>query len=230
MKLPASRPAIFLERVNRFTALVSVDGEPAVAHVPHTGRLRELLQLGAACRVVPAPENGNRKTDWDLLLVRHHRRWVCIDTRWANALVAAGLQQGALPGFAAWPQVEAEVRVGSQRLDFRVSNGRDDCYIEVKCVTLVEEGTALFPDAPTKRGTEHLWRLSELAADGHGAALVFVLLRNDAEELLPHREHDPAFAAALAGARRAGVRLQAWTTEVRPRTMTLARTIPVLCA
>ena len=229
MKIPDSRPALFLERVNRFVALVSIEGVPTPAHVPHTGRLAELLELGAACRVIPAPPGSARKTAWTLLLVRAGKRWVCIDTRWANALVAESLQCGGLPAFAAWPEVEAEVRVGDRRLDFRVSNARDDCYIEVKCVTLVEDGTALFPDAPTARGTEHLRTLGGLVADGHQAAMLFIVLRRDAEEVLPHRAHDPAFAAALGEARDRGVLLQAWTTDVGTRGMTLARTIPVIC-
>lgn len=230
MKLPDARGALFLERTSRFSALVSIEGEPAVVHVPHSGRLTELLHLGAACRVVPAPPDRERKTDWDLLMVRHGKRWVCVDTRWANALVGEALHQGALPAFAEWATVEAEVPVGDHRLDFRVSNAAGDCYIEVKCVTLVDEGTALFPDAPTKRGTEHLWRLSELVTEGHAAAMLFIVLRSDATEVLPHAEHDPAFAAALASARRTGVVLQAWTTDVQARALRLARTIPVICA
>ena len=46
-------------------------------------------------------------------------------------------------------------------------------FIEVKGVTLEENGVAMFPDAPTERGIKHLDELAQAVRDGYAATVIF---------------------------------------------------------
>ena len=128
----------------------------------------------------------------------------------ANRLAEGLLHDGAVAGIGRPVELRREVRVGSSRFDFRVRPRRGrPILVEVKSVTLVEGGVARFPDAPSERATRHVRELAAHARAGGRAAILFVVQRGDACRVEPHRGIDPAFAEALADARRAGVRLRA---------------------
>jgi sugar fermentation stimulation protein A len=184
-------------------------------HIPDPGRLRELLVPGAEVLVRPAGSPG-RRTSWSLVGVRTAEGIpVSLDSRLPNLLV------GGLLGTARWPacaratEVRREVPAGGSRFDFAFAMDGRRWWLEVKGCTLVREGVGLFPDAPTVRGARHVRELAALAAEGHGAAVVFVIGRPDASSLAPNAATDPDFARALAGAAAAGVRLHALLTLPR---------------
>jgi sugar fermentation stimulation protein A len=227
MRLPPLVPARFVRRENRFRVTVERDGAPVAAHLPNSGRLTELLTPGRACWLAHRAAQ-HRKTDFDLALVEYAGVLVSVDARLPNRLFAEALDAGALAPFSAYQAVEREVRRGESRLDFRLSGGdAAPCWTEVKSVTLVEDGLARFPDAPTARGSRHVGELSRIVASGERAAVVFVVQRPDARRFAPHDEADPAFGRALRDAAARGVAVWAWTCIVTQEQVEINCAIPV---
>ncbi len=227
MKYPPLLPARFLRRVNRFRATIEIDGRVAAAHVPNSGRLRELFVPGAPIWVSPAATPG-RKTAYDLRLVAHAGVLVSIDARLPAPLLAEAWEAGRLAGFEGYDELTREVRSGASRLDLRLTRAGETCWIEAKSVTLVEDGIARFPDAPTSRGARHLEELMHLRAGGDRTAVVFVIQRADARAFAPHATADPVFAQTLRRAAEAGVEVHAFLCRVSRAEIVLDRAIPVL--
>ncbi len=217
--------ARFLRRLNRFAALVEVEGRETLAHVPNSGRMRELLCPGA--RVLLAARPGPRKTPFDLVMAEQGSRLVSVDARLPPGLLAEALGRGLLPELGGFERLRREVRVGDSRLDLLGEGPEGPCFIETKSVTLVQEGLALFPDAPTTRGTRHLEELWRAAQRGHRAAVVFVVQREDAERLSPFEEADPTFAATLCLVSPA-VQLLAYSCHVERGEIAISRRIEVV--
>lgn len=216
----------FLVRENRFAALVELESGVVRVHVPTTSRMRELLLPGAVVWVAACAHPG-RVTGHTLLMVQHGEVLVSIDSGAPNRLLDAALRAGQLAEFAGWPTVRREVWRGESRLDFLLTRGEERCWIEAKSVTLVRDGIALFPDAPTARGARHLGELAEARAAGDRAAAVFIIQRNDAHRFAPNQPLDPAFAAALAHAVACGVEVYAYTCRVAPEAMEIAGRVEV---
>jgi len=215
-----------VRRDNRFRVTVQVAGEPVAAHLPNSGRLTELLTRGRPCWLVE--RNGpRRKTRFDLALVDYADTLVSVDARLPNPLVAEALAAGQMGPFQGYDSFDREVRLGESRLDFRLSGAERVCWIETKSVTLVEDGVARFPDAPTTRGTRHLGELTTAVCRGERAAVVFVIQRSDPLCFAPHDQADPVFGAALREAARAGVGVYAWACEVSRRHIVLASQVPL---
>ncbi len=207
MRFP--RPLVagrFVSRDNRFRATVEVGGERVFAHVPNSGRLWELLTPGAEVHLLPAFKPG-RVTPYDLTLVRTPTGWVCIDARLPPRLLGEWLAKGGGGPLAGWLVEKSEVRYGASRLDLLLRRGDERCWAETKSVTLVRDGVAVFPDAPTARGRRHLMELQRLARDGTCAAAVFVVQREDAARFRPNDDTDPEFGAALREAAASGVKV-----------------------
>lgn len=223
---PGLQKAFFRERLNRFAARVEVDGRETVAHVPNSGRLRELFVPNAEVYVTPAP-SPHRKTAFDLRLVRIDDVLVSCDARLPPALVAEAHALGKLPQFSGYPVIEKEVTFEESRLDLRFSAPDTRVYIETKSVTLVCDGTALFPDSPTTRGTIHLHTLMKAIDQGHGAAVIFVIQRPDAQRFSPFKTADPEFAATLDQAAEVGVAVYAYRCQVTVGAITLGERVPV---
>jgi sugar fermentation stimulation protein A len=221
-----ARWARFIEKPNRFVAAVEADGEMVYAHVPTSSRMRELLVPGAEVLLVGRPGAG-RITQHDLIMVRTETELVSVDSRVPNRLLAALLRAEGLPEFAGWPLVRPEVTLGDSRLDFLLSDGARRCWIEAKSVTLVEDGVALFPDAPTSRGARHLGELARAREAGDRAAAVFIVQRGDADRFTPNRALDPDFARALEDAARRGVEIYAYRCRVEPERIEIERRIEV---
>jgi sugar fermentation stimulation protein A len=218
----------FVARRNRFAADVLVNGREAVAHVANSGRMTELLVQGAPVLLRRAPAGSDRRTAYDLLLIRHVGRWVGLDARMPPRAVIDAWRDGLLPSFAAYDLVTAEVRYGASRIDLLFEGPPGKLYVEAKSCNLVVDGTALFPDAPTVRGAKHMAELASAVRQGHRAAAVFVVQRDDALRLMPFAEADPVFADALRGAAAGGVEAHAVVCEAGPAGLRPLRTVPVV--
>ncbi len=216
----------FKARLNRFLAVVEVQGREVGVHVANSGRMREMLVPGYRVLISPKP-GGHRKTRYDLALVDMGDALASADARLPNALVAEALAQRKLPQFRDYADVQAEVVFGESRLDLRLQGPAGLCYVEAKSVTLVEYGVGLFPDAPTTRGAKHVRSLAQAVRAGHRAAVVFVVQRDDANALRPHDQADPDFGAALRESVAAGVEALAWNCQVTETGITLDRQLPV---
>lgn len=218
----------FIRRDNRFAATVEVAGTTALAHVASSGRMAELLVPGAVVALLPRDRPQSR-TRYRLLLVRHRDRWVSVDAQMPNRLAAEALAARTLPPFAGYDEITPEARRGPCRVDFYLQGAERPCWLEVKSVTLVTaDGHALFPDAPTLRGREHLMLLREATQEGARAAVLFIIQRDDARDFRPHDAHDPAFGAAMRRAVAAGVEVYAYRCTVSTHEITLTAAVPVI--
>ncbi len=223
----------FIRRVNRFCAQVRIDPdeEPELAHVPSSGRMGELLVPGATIGLLHRP-SPKRKTQYTAAFVEYCGNLVSIDSHLPNHLVAGWLATGRLSGLPPMDSVTAEVKFASSRFDFSAFAHGRQFLIEVKSVTLVENGVALFPDAPTTRGARHVRELITAKSQGLEAAVIFVIQREDGRVFTPNSVMDPHFAAAVRAAKAAGVEIFAYACSVRRRgsdviEMGLRRAVPV---
>lgn len=217
----------FIKRLNRFEAIIRIEGQEHLVHVPNTGRLKELLVKGATV-LVKEFDNPNRKTKYGLLLVHQNGIWISIDSaNVPNKIVCEGLESKKFEQFKAYETFKREITVGSSRFDFGLFSEGAEYYIEVKGVTLVENRQAYFPDAPTIRGTKHLLELTELKRQGKGAGVIFIIQRQDADVITPNDRTDTAFGSALRDAYQAGVDLWAYRCVVSPEQIIMQSKIPV---
>ena len=227
MKLPQPLiPARFVRRDNRFRVSVEVNGRLVAAHLPNSGRLGELLTPGRELRLAPMPD-PRRKTPYDLKLVRYAGVWVSVDARTPNPLFAEAFHTRHMPCFGGYIHLKSEVTLDDSRIDFLLTGPAGRLWVETKSVTLVEEGVARFPDAPTERGRRHLETLVRAVAREDQAAVLFVVQRPDARAFGPHTEADPAFAKALRRAKDSGVAVLACRCHVSEEEITLDAFIPV---
>ena len=203
-----------------------MDQGGVAAHLPNSGRMEELLVPGRSVVLAECPAI-HRKTRFDMLLVRYQGRWVSVDSRLPSALAAEALRQRALPAWERYGEVRREVTWGDSRFDLELRDGAHRCLVETKSVNLVEDGRALFPDAPTTRGVRHVRTLIEAVRAGLEAGVLFVIQREDAEVLSPFDAADPDFGRALREATAAGVTVLAYRCRVTPERITLGAPVPV---
>ena len=220
-------PGRFLKRVNRFLALVEVDDRETGVHVANSGRLHELFVPGAAVWLKPAP-GAHRKTSWDLALVEADGVLVSADTRVPNAVVAEAASQGLLEGIPAPVSITRESTFGESRFDLMLEDGHGSRYVEVKSVTLVENGVGLFPDSPTLRGAKHLDTLARAVGAGHRATVVFVVQRPDARAVATNDPADPVLAESFRRAVASGVQPLAYSCHVSLEEIRLDRRLPIV--
>lgn len=223
MHYPDMVPGRFIARPNRFIAHVEIDGQTEVCHVKNTGRCKELLQPGTTvwCQRAAHP---NRKTKYDLITVRKGTRLINMDSQAPNIAAGEWLRNG---GLGTVDRLRAETVHGDSRFDFSfVKDGRL-CFLEVKGVTLEQDGVCAFPDAPTERGVKHLKGLTKAAEDGFGAYVLFVIQMKNVQYLHPNDKTDAAFGAALREAAAAGVRVLAVDCHITEDTMQIRDTVEV---
>lgn len=218
--------ATFVARVNQFLIEARLNGQLVRAHMADRGRLVELLRPDVRLLMAPRDEIG-RKTAFQVAAVYHGDDLVSLDTQLPNRLVSAALASGALPQFARYTRVQPEVSVGPYRFDFRLSEGLATCVLEVKSVGLVQNGVAIFPDAPTERGLRHVEALTNFSRNGQRSALVFIVQRGRGRALVPNDEIDEAFARAFRRAIASGVEIYAYSCPLTPEGIQLGEPLPV---
>ena len=207
--------AKFMERCNRFVAVVELDGREEVVHVKNTGRLRELLLPGRMVALASA-SNPERKTRFDLIAAeKPGLGWVNIDSQACNQVIAEWLDNRPAP-FTGLTRVQPEYSYGSSRFDFYFEQGERRGLMEVKGCTLEIGGVGYFPDAPTERGAKHLRELSLAAQAGYDCFLAFVIAMPGVKRVLPNERTDPVFAKALEDAMAAGVQVIYLACQVEP--------------
>ena len=217
---------IFEKRINRFISEVYIDGVKLQVHVKNTGRLKELFQQGAKV-LLECSDNPNRKTQFSLIAVLKDDVWVNIDSQAPNAVAFEAIKQGRIAEIGQVDLVKREVTYRASRFDLYFEQGEQKGFIEVKGVTLEIEGVAMFPDAPTTRGTKHVLELAKAAKEGYHCAILFLVQLKGCRKFVPNREMDPAFADALILAAEAGVQILAYDTMVTEDGMVLDTVVPV---
>ncbi len=210
-------PGRLVRRYQRFLADVEIPGEGVVtAHCPNSGSMMGLLEPGSPV-LLTRSRNPKRKLAFTWQFVRAPATWVCINTLLPNRMIREALQAGRIPELRAFSEIRPEaVWAPGCRFDFSVRNGREEGFVEVKNVTLVKEGVARFPDAPTDRGRKHLEQLMRVAESGRTAAVCFLVNREDGMRFRPAEDIDPRYAETLRRARDRGVVVLVYRARVRP--------------
>lgn len=217
-------PGRFISRPNRFIAHVEIDGAVQVCHVKNTGRCRELLTPGAAVYLERAA-NPARKTQYDLIAVDKNGLLINMDAQAPNKVFGEWAEAGRF--LPAPTRIRPEYTWEDSRFDFLLEDGDGPCFVEVKGVTLEEQGEVRFPDAPTQRGVKHLRGLMRAVEQGCRAAVFFVIQMKGAVCFRPNDATHPAFGQALREAAAAGVSVLAYDCRVTPDSLELDAPVPV---
>ena len=211
IKYSKIKEAVFVERPNRFIARVIVDGKEETVHVKNTGRCRELLIKGCDVILYESDSVG-RKTKYDLVAVYKRRDGkspllINMDSQIPNDVAEEWLKKGGL--FSSNAKIRREVKYGDSRFDFYIEDGERKAFLEVKGVTLEENGVAMFPDAPTERGIKHINELVFAKSQGYEAYILFIVQMKEIGEMRPNDRTHKAFGDALRQADKKGVRVLA---------------------
>ena len=219
------RKAFFIERPNRFIAYVQLDGEKETVHVKNTGRCAELLVPGAPAYIQESV-NPARKTKWDLIAVEKGKRMINMDSQIPNKVVQEWIEGGNL--FPDVHLVRPETTYGNSRFDLYVEAGDSRIFIEVKGVTLEEDGVCRFPDAPSDRAVKHMEELVRAKKEGYETYVFFVIQMKDVRYFTPNTDTHPAFAETLKKAAAAGVKILAYDCEVTSDSITIREPVDVV--
>ena len=225
MKYSNIKKGVFIDRPNRFIAHVRIDGFIETVHVKNTGRCAELLKEGTVVYVQDSMNPG-RKTRWDLIAVEKGCRMVNMDSQVPNKAVKEWLEAGNL--FRDVIIIRPEYTYGNSRIDLYVEAEGRRILIEVKGVTLEEDGVVRFPDAPSQRAVKHVTELRQAAEDGYEAYIFFVIQMKGVRYFTPNTDTHPQFAEALEEATKAGVKLLAYDCEVTQESIVVSQEVPVV--
>lgn len=224
MQYERMEEATFKSRPNRFIAHVVTGRGEEVCHVKNTGRCRELLVPDARIWVQRS-NNPNRKTAIDLIAVEKAGQVVNMDSQIPNKVAEEWIRAGHL--FSEQVQIRPETRFGNSRFDLYLEEGDRKMFLEVKGVTLEEDGVARFPDAPTERGVKHMEELISCKEAGYEAGILFVIQMKGIHYLEPNDRTHPEFGEALRRARDAGVEILAVDCLVTPDSIRADKEIEV---
>ncbi len=211
----------FLSRPNRFIAYVELDGRIEKCHVKNTGRCRELLVEGCTVYLEQA-KNPDRKTRFDLVAVEKNGILINMDSYAPNLVVGE-----FLPKLFPDSKIRAEYKHGNSRFDFYIEDNNKRILLEVKGVTLENEGVVMFPDAPTERGAKHVNELAESIDEGYEAYLFFVVQMKGVKHFTLNDETDPKFAEAVRKASERGVKILVYDCNVTPERMEINERVEI---
>lgn len=216
----------FIKRVNRFIAHVWIEGKEQVVHVKNTGRCKELLVPGAKV-ILEKAQNPARKTPYSLIAVYKGDLLINMDSQAPNQVVYEALLEGKITEFPTLISAKREVTFGKSRFDVCVETTEGKGWIEVKGVTLEENGVAMFPDAPTKRGTKHINELMDAVKIGDKGTIFFLIQLKGIDYFTPNTKMDPDFAAALSNAAAEGVKVLCYDSIVTEKGLEIGNPVPV---
>lgn len=222
----------FIKRLNRFEAMVEIGGSQQLVHVPNSGRCREILTEGARV-ILEIRESKTRKTPYELIMVYKGDMLISIDSQAPNRIVEEAIRSKRIEGLEEYDYVKREVFYGGSRFDLFLKKAEDSgkegsCYVEVKGVTLEEDGIAKFPDAPTERGARHLRELAAARKEGYRTVVVFLVQMENMSFFTPNRQMDPEFAKALEYAKANEVELLCYDCKVTETETILYKKLPVI--
>ncbi len=216
-----------IRRYNRFFAEVLLeDGATIVAHCPNTGSMKGVNVPGARV-AVSHHSNPERRVPYTWQMIHLEGDWVGINTMVPNKIAAEAFEAGLIPRFRKYSCYQSEVKVSSDsRIDFALGQ-HNQCLVEVKNVTLVENGLAKFPDCVSERATKHLHRLMEHIADGGTSSLLFVIQHHAATAFGPADDLDPVYGKTLRKAVQKGMHIEAWKARVTTEEIRMSEKIKV---
>lgn len=200
---------IFKNRPNRFIGIVEIEGKEEICHIPNTGRMKELLYDGVKIGL-SYHDDLKRKTKYEMRLVEKNGTWYSIDSQLPNKLAMESIKSGEILIDDKIKEYKSEHTIYNSRFDIYLE-GNDKWLIEVKGVTLENDGLGMFPDAPTTRGAKHVSELTHSITDGFRPMVIFICQTSDIKSFTPNSSTDEKFSNALLDAHRAGVLIKAYS-------------------
>ncbi len=203
----------FIKRPNRFIALIEINGKEETVHVKNTGRCRELLTERAKV-ICEISDNPNRKTKYDLIAVYKGNQLINMDSQAPNKVFLEYLTAGKFINNLTY--IKPEYTFNSSRIDFYCERNDEKYLIEVKGVTLEDNGIVMFPDAPTQRGVKHIKELISATHQGYHCTAAFVIQMDNVKYFTPNYATHPEFGKCLEEAEKAGVQILCLDCAVAP--------------
>ena len=224
---PPLEEVVFIKRYKRFFVDVErCDGKVLTVHCPNPGSMLSCFETGKEQgALISESSNPKRKLAHSLEMLKKDGSWIGINTLRANSLVAEAIQEKKIPELEGYNNSKREVGIGRSRIDFLLG---EDCYVEVKSVSLKQDGLYRFPDSVSQRGQKHLELLSSLAKSKKRAVIFFLIQRSDAEKFGPAYKIDPRYAELLRQAHSLGVEILAYQSKLSPTFMELGERVPLL--
>ena len=217
-------------RYKRFLADIKLDGgEIITAHCTNSGSMKSCIEDNAEVYLSPNT-NPNRRTKYTWEMIKINGSWVGVNTMNPNKLAVELLKNNIIPELSGYTNIKPEVKFGDSRFDVFAEKDGEQCFIEVKNVTLKDGKYALFPDSVTSRGTKHLETLIKVKEQGIRAVMLYIIQREDVEIFAPAIEIDPTYAKTLKLAYRKGVEIFPLQVIVTPHEISLKKTLPFYLA
>lgn len=227
MKYIKTIEGIFIKRPNRFIAQVLINGVEETVHVKNTGRCRELLIPGAKIILEDCSSNINRKTKYSLIAVQKDDFLINMDSQVPNAVVFDALKENKIQGFEELTYLKREVTFGSSRFDIYFESGNQKGFIEVKGVTLENDGIAKFPDAPTERGAKHVLEMIGAVKQSYRGVIFFLIQMKGPSVFKLNWEMDKYFSEAIKLASENGVEIIAYDSIVDENSIKIGSPISI---
>lgn len=227
MKYNKTIEGIFIKRPNRFIAQALLNGVEETVHVKNTGRCRELLLPGAKIILEDCSSNLNRKTKYSLIAVQKDDLLINMDSQVPNTVVFDALKENKIQGFEELTYLKREVTFGSSRFDIYFESGNQKGFIEVKGVTLENDGIAKFPDAPTERGAKHVLEMIEAVKQGYRGVIFFLIQMKGPSVFKLNWEMDKYFSEAITLASENGVEIIAYDSIVDENSIKIGSPISI---
>jgi len=217
-----------LKRKSQFTALVDIDGEELVAHIPTTNRIGDVENKNLPC-LLSYHDNPKRKLKYDIeaVLLSDDENWVGINQILSNRLVEHFFNEHELDAIVSdYETIQREVNRGISKLDFKVG----DAYLEVKTplTTInVKYGQSIrtLPPKPfssTDRMVKHLKELAESLRNHEKAVFLQVFQYRITEKKDRLRStHYEEVSQTFKEASKAGVEFWEIQMDFRPEGVTL---------
>ncbi|MDY6915678.1 MAG: DNA/RNA nuclease SfsA [Candidatus Cloacimonadota bacterium] len=218
----------FLKRNKRFMVDLQLEnGKVVTAHCPNSGSMKTCLKPHWPVRL-SISNNPKRKFKYTFEMIHNGKTWIGINTNLTNKIVQHGIINGKIPELNGYSTLKREVRYGkNSRIDILLEKIDKKCFVEIKSVTLVENGNYLFPDAVTKRGQKHLLELISMKRQGHRAIIFFLIQRNDGCIFAPATNIDPDYSKLLKKAYQEGVEILPYQAEVTPQKIGIEKKVEI---
>jgi len=227
MKYSDIKQAKFKSRPNRFVAYVDINGNEEKVHVKNTGRCKELLIPGVDV-ILEEGKNPDRKTKYSLIAVYKGEKLINMDSQSPNEAAFEAIKNGIIKEIGVPDFIKREVTYSKSRFDIYYEKDNIKGFVEVKGVTLENDGIVMFPDAPTQRGTRHIKELIKAKSEGYDASILFVIQMKGVTSFSPNVLTDPDFANTLKEAYEAGVNILAYDCNVTPDSMEIDNPVKVI--
>lgn len=229
MRLPPLTAGTLVRRYKRFLADVELeDGTTVTVHCPNSGSMKGCAVPGSRV-FLSTSTNPGRTYPFTWELVESDGFWAGINTALPNRLTRAAIEDGTVAELQGYQTIRPEVPYGEHsRIDLLLEGTPGRCFVEVKNVTLVEGGRALFPDAVTTRGQKHLNELMRVVAEGDRGVIFFTVQRGDGHSVSPADLIDPEYGRLLRLAVESGVEALAYRALVTPQEIRLTERLPVI--